>query len=193
CMPWAGHTSSEGYPCQGNLLSGPQVIDAMAKVFEATQGQLPERMLAALDAGDDAGGDSRGEQAAALYIAKEGGSYGGHLDRFIDLRVDDHERPLIQLRRLLELHRLTFGSGGRPTLMRPSGNTAREIQRILKNLGYYSEELTGDYDEATQAAFQTFCNVENLEERLAEAHRSRGRDWIDREILDHMRREYGSN
>ncbi len=77
--------------------------------------------------------------------------------------------------------------------MRPSGNVAREVQRILKNLGYYSEELTGDYDEATQAAFQTFCNVENLEERLAEANRSRGRDWIDREILDHMRREYGSD
>ena len=190
CLPWAGNVTGKGFTCQGNILSGPEVVDAMVESFQRSQEQFPERMLSVLEAGEAAGGDSRGKQSAALYIAKEGGSYGGHLDRYVDLRVDDHQEPLTEMRRLLELHRLTRGSGGTPTLLRPSGNVANEVQRILKKLGHYAGEITGEYDSDTQAAFELFCQIENFEERLAVANQ-RGPEWIDREILNFMRRQYG--
>ncbi|MCH8184717.1 MAG: DUF1028 domain-containing protein [Chloroflexi bacterium] len=190
CMPWAGHRGGPGYTCQGNILSGPRVVDAMADAFESSGGPLPERMLGAIRAGEAIGGDSRGRQSAALYVAKEGGSFGGHLDRFIDLRVDDHPDPLPEVARLLELHRQTFGSGGRPTLVRLQGNVVREVQRALKTLGYYSGELTAVYDTETSAAMQSFCNVENLEERLA-ASRDKGPEWTDREIVNLLRSRGG--
>ncbi len=186
CMPWSGHRGGLGYTCQGNILSGPAVVDAMADAFESSEGPLPERMLGSIRAGEAVGGDSRGRQSAALYVAKEGGSFGGHLDRFIDLRVDDHRDPLPELARLLELHRQTFGSGGRPTLVRLQGNVVQEVQRALKTLGYYRGELTSAYDSETSAAMQSFCNVENLEERFA-ASRDKGPEWIDREIVNLLR------
>ncbi len=186
CMPWAGHRGGLGYTCQGNILSGPGVVDATADAFETSSGSLPERMLSAIRAGEAIGGDSRGRQSAALYVAKDGGSFGGHLDRFIDLRVDDHPDPLPELGRLLELHRWTFGSGGRPALVRLQGNVVREVQRALKTLGYYGGELTSAYDAETSAAMQSFCNVENMEERLA-ASRDKGPEWIDREIVNLLR------
>ena len=186
CMPWAGHRGGLGYTCQGNILSGPLVVDAMAGAFESSGVALPERMLGAIRAGEAAGGDSRGQQSAALYVAKDGGSFGGHLDRFIDLRVDDHPDPLPELARLLELHRQTFGSGGRPTSVRLQGNVVREVQSALKTLGYYRGKLTSAYDSETSAAMRSFCNVENLEERLA-ASRDKGPEWIDREIVNLLR------
>ena len=108
CQQWAGHRLGEGYTCQGNILAGPEVVEAMASSFEATSDQLPERMMAALEAAQASGGDSRGKQSAALYVAKEGGGLGGHTDRYVDIRVDDHAEPLVELRRLLTLHRETF-------------------------------------------------------------------------------------
>ncbi len=186
CLPWAGSRIGDGYACQGNILSGPEVVEAMSKSFEGSDGPFPERLLQALDAGLAAGGDSRGQQSAALYVAKEGGGYGGYLDRYIDLRVDDHTEPLTELRKLLGLHRLTFGSGGRPTLVRLQGNVVKEVQRVLERLGYYEGEINGVNDAATQAALTTYCNVENFEERLAAAH-ERGPEWFDREVLNHMR------
>ncbi|MDR5682400.1 MAG: DUF1028 domain-containing protein, partial [Armatimonadota bacterium] len=94
CLAWAGGRTGDRYACQGNLLAGPEVVSAMAKAFEAGAGRpLPERLLAALEAGQHAGGDRRGQQSAALYVVKEGGSYGGYLDRYVDLRVDDDPQP----------------------------------------------------------------------------------------------------
>ena len=186
CTPWAGHQAGLGYTCQGNILEGPQVVEAMAVAFETSRGPLPERLLTTVRAGDSAGGDTRGRQSAALYVAKEGGGFGGHTDRFIDLRVDDSPDSLPELHRLLEVHRQTFGSGGRPTLVRLQGNVVREVQRALKRLGYYAGDLTPAYDADTEAALQRFCNVENLEERLA-ASREKGPEWIDREIVNLLR------
>jgi uncharacterized Ntn-hydrolase superfamily protein len=105
CSPWAGHRGEDGYSCQGNLLTGPDVIDSMVETFEATAGQLPERLLAALEAGQACGGDKRGQQAAALLVAVEKGAFGGALDRYINLRVDDAAAPVIELRRLLTVYR----------------------------------------------------------------------------------------
>lgn len=105
CMAWAGHIVGRGYVCQGNLLTGAGVLDAMAEAYERAPGALPERLIDALDAGQARGGDSRGEQAAGLRVARAGGSYLGLSDEYIDLRVDDATHPLPELRRLLALHR----------------------------------------------------------------------------------------
>ncbi len=103
CQNWAGGKSGFGYACQGNILTGPEVVDAMAKAFESTPGYLGDRMLAALDAGDAAGGDSRGRQSAAIQLSKAGAGYGGGNNLLCDLRVDDHAQPFQELHRLYTL------------------------------------------------------------------------------------------
>jgi uncharacterized Ntn-hydrolase superfamily protein len=186
CFNWAGHRTGGGYTCQGNILTGGDVVDAMAEAFERAAGPLPERLLAALDAGQARGGDSRGQQSAALYVVKEKGSYGGFIDRYVDLRVDDHPAPIPELRKLLEMHRLYFGATEPANLTRLAGNVAKELQGLLKKLGYYTGEITGVYDLATKDAFRRFCSVENFEERWRDDH------FADREILNFMRARYGT-
>ena len=108
CLDWAGGKTGEHYAVQGNILAGAAVVDGMAAAFEKATGTLAERMLAALDAGQAAGGDKRGMQSAALLVVREGWGYAGQNDRYIDLRVDDHESPIKELRRLLSLHAKIF-------------------------------------------------------------------------------------
>lgn len=108
CLDWAGGRSGRDYACQGNILAGAEVVDAMAETFESSEGPLGQRLLAALAAGQEAGGDRRGRQSAALLIVRDGWGYAGLNDRFRDLRVDDHPRPIEELQRLYELHREVF-------------------------------------------------------------------------------------
>lgn len=108
CNPWAGGKIGENYAAQGNLLTGPEVVDAMAKSFEASKGKLSERLLAALEAGQKAGGDKRGRQSAALLIVREQWGYAGLNDRFRDVRVDNHETPITELRKALAAHAKVF-------------------------------------------------------------------------------------
>lgn len=187
CFNWAGHRTGNGYTCQGNILVAAAVVDAMAAAFERTSGQLPERLVTALEAGQVEGGDSRGQQSAAIYVVKEKGSYGGFIDRYIDLRVDDHPAPIVELRKLLEMHRLYFGATEPANLTRLAGNVAKELQEILTRLKYYQGEITGVYDLKTKEAFRKFCSLENFEERWREDH------FVDREILNFMRSRYGTS
>ncbi len=108
CLDWAGSQTGENYTVQGNILAGPAVVEEMGKAFEQTEGVLALRLLAALDAGQAAGGDRRGMQSAALLIVRKGWGYAGQNDRFRDLRVDDDESPIRELRRVYEAHRKTF-------------------------------------------------------------------------------------
>jgi len=108
CLPWAGGKTGENYCVQGNILAGPGVVDAMAKAFEAGRGDLGERMIAALSAGQQAGGDKRGKQSAALLIVRKGAGYSGFNDRYRDLRVDDHGEPIKELLRIYRLHKRIF-------------------------------------------------------------------------------------
>jgi uncharacterized Ntn-hydrolase superfamily protein len=112
CHPWAGHIEKPDFCVQGNILTGKEVVDAMAASFEQSQkqakGGLCNWLVDALTAGQDAGGDSRGRQSAALLVVRKKGGYGGGNDRFIDLRVDDHKTPIVELRRLLQLHKNLF-------------------------------------------------------------------------------------
>ncbi|MBK8232185.1 MAG: DUF1028 domain-containing protein [Candidatus Eisenbacteria bacterium] len=105
CIAWAGGKTGYAYAVQGNILTGPEVVEAMARTFESTEGYLGERMLAALEAGDAAGGDSRGRQSACLKLAKTGAGFGGWNDVLCDLRVDDHASPFTELRRLYTVWR----------------------------------------------------------------------------------------
>jgi uncharacterized Ntn-hydrolase superfamily protein len=109
CFAWAGGVTGKGFAIQGNILKGDKVVPAMEKKFLESSGSLPDRLHAALLAGDRAGGDKRGRQSAAIYVVKQKGGYGGFIDRWIDYRVDDHEGPVPRLGELLEMHNLYFG------------------------------------------------------------------------------------
>jgi uncharacterized Ntn-hydrolase superfamily protein len=109
CIPWAGHRTGENFTVQGNLLTGAEVIAAMAETFERARssgsGELAEWLMSALEAGQAAGGDRRGQQSAALLVVRADGGPGGDNDRYVDLRVEDHPQPIVELHRLLKLHR----------------------------------------------------------------------------------------
>lgn len=171
CHSWAGGVTGPGFAAQGNILTGEPVVRAMAAAFQATGGELAERLLAALAAGDHEGGDSRGRQSAALYVARTGGSYGGNADRYVDLRADDHPNPVPELARLLELHRFYLTPPAADALLPVDAALAREIQQILRTVGYYDGPISGAFDEATRAALDAYGGVENLEERLVSDER----------------------
>jgi len=113
CNAWAGGVKGENFCCQGNILAGEDVVKNMAKSFQGSTGDLGERLIAALQAAQEAGGDSRGMQSAALLIVREGWGYGGFNDRYRDLRVDDHAEPIKELKRVLDLHRQIFPRPGK--------------------------------------------------------------------------------
>ncbi len=182
CSEWAGSLTGAGYAIQGNLLTGAEVIQQMEHTFLDTHGDLPERLFAALDAGGRSGGDRRGRQSAALFVVKEKAGYGGHNDRWIDLRVDDHLNPIARLGELLELHRLYFGRSPASNRVRLEGSVVRDMQQIMKGLGYYTP-VDGRYDDATREAFRAFIHNENFEER---ADPDAG--WIDQPVLDYLMR-----
>jgi uncharacterized Ntn-hydrolase superfamily protein len=118
CNEWAGHHEGDGYCCQGNILAGEKVVTGMAAAYEASAGlPFPERLLAALDAGQAAGGDRRGMQSAALLVVRKDAGYDGGSDRMIDLRVDDHEQPIAELRRVYEVHARTMLRSGLQRLL----------------------------------------------------------------------------
>ena len=181
CHAWAGGVTGQGFAAQGNILTGEGVVRAMASVYQATGGELAERLLAALAAGDHEGGDSRGRQAAALYVARKGGSYGGTMDRYVDLRVDDHPAPVGELVRLLGLHRFYLTPPATDVLLPVDEPLARELQQILRTVGYYEGPISGVYDEPTRAALASYGGVENLEERLVSDAR------IDPEVVTFLR------
>ena len=108
CLAWAGGKTGENYAVQGNILTGPEVVDEMASAFEKTEGDLGERLIASLRAGQKAGGDKRGRQSAALLIVRNGWGYSGLNDRYRDLRVDDHPNPIEELARVYEVHKKVF-------------------------------------------------------------------------------------
>lgn len=183
CHDWAGHVVGEHFACQGNILVGAETVQAMAQRFQEAEGELAERLVAALKAGQAAGGDRRGRQSAALVVVREGGSYGGYLDRYIDLRVDDHARPIEELARLLRLHRVYFRPPRPEDLLPLEGELLEEVQALLRSLGYYQGPVGAPYDEAVRQALFDYAGVENLEERLQEDAR------IDRTVVAFLRRQ----
>ncbi len=181
CYPWAGGHVGEHYTCQGNILVGEETVLSMAHAFEQTKGLLCDRLVAALAAGQAAGGDSRGQQSAALLVVRKGGGYGGFNDRFIDLRVDDHPRPIDELQRILQLHKLYLFPPNPLDILVIDQAIAQELQTLLTTTGDYQGSISGSYDDVTRDAFRKFSSRENLEERWFEDAR------IDRVVLEFMR------
>jgi uncharacterized Ntn-hydrolase superfamily protein len=162
CLEWAGHVTGPHFSAQGNILAGPQVVEAMARAFTAGGGDLADRLLAALQAGQAAGGDRRGMQSAALQVARADAGYNGWTDRYVDLRVDDHVDPIAELQRLLALQR-AFHARLRPTAPVPlDGETLLLVQRALRSAGLLPE-ASGRPDAATRAALAHFAAQHGLE------------------------------
>ena len=176
CLEWAGGRTGPGFAAQGNILLGPDTVDALASTFEASAGApLAERLLQSLAAGQAAGGDRRGQQSAALLVVRENGGYGGATDRLVDLRVDDHPTPISELERLYRLHQLLFGTTPKAEWLAVDAHLSSEIRGRLTSLGYDDSDLA--------SAFAAWVGTANLEERVE------GLDLIDPVVLDALRSE----
>lgn len=182
CMTWAGGHIGDGYCCQGNILTGPEVVAEMASAFEVAQGTLAERLLGALASGDEAGGDRRGRQSAALLVVSDGGGYGGGTDRAVDLRVEDHPEPVPELSRLLDLHRLYFPRADQLEFIDLAFDLADEVRALLSKLDYDAGTGPG-FDSHLEGALFLYAGTENLEERLGEGAR------IERAVLGYLRNQ----
>lgn len=153
CHDWAGGRTGPDYAIQGNILVGPQVVEAMEAAWLSSDGDLADRLLATLTAGDEAGGDKRGRQSAALLVVRRSSGYGGQSDVEVDLRADEHPAPVTELHRMLSLHRLYFGKPDPDSLLPLDGELADEVTRRLGFLGFDTLE--------------DWAGVENYEERMA--------------------------
>ena len=177
CNEWAGGRVGPCYAAQGNILVSGETVDALARTFEATNGQpLAERLLEALAAAQDAGGDRRGQQAAALLVVQKDAGYAGLSDVLVDLRVDDHERPIEELQRLYGLHQQLFGSTPQQGWIGVDDGLDAELRKRLARLGY---------DGSLADALPRWAGVENLEERVD------GVERIDPVVLDALRAQSG--
>jgi uncharacterized Ntn-hydrolase superfamily protein len=175
CMDWAGGRTGPCYAAQGNILVSAATVDAIAEAFEASGGKpLVERLLDSLDAAQAAGGDRRGQQSAALLVVEREGGYGGLSDSVVDLRVDDHERPLEELRRIYALHQAIFGETPREEWLEVDDALEAELRERLGRLGH-----DGDLAEA----FFAWAGRENLEERVD------GVERVDPVVIEELRRQ----
>jgi uncharacterized Ntn-hydrolase superfamily protein len=140
--------------------------------------------VAALAAGQEAGGDSRGRQAAGVLVVRENGGYGGKTDRYLDLRVDDDPYPIRKLQQLVEMHHLFFGQVNPEDLI-PLAEVAADLQDILRRTGEYDGPIDGKFDEKTHQALRSLVGKENLEERWD----GKG-DAIDRKVVDYLKERF---
>ena len=185
CHAWAGGMTGRYFAAQGNILARAKVVDAIAAKFEAAKGELADRLVAALLAGQRAGGDRRGQQSAAVLIVREKGGYAGFNDRYLDLRVDDDPHPIERLQEILELHHLYFGKPAPESLLTLNKQIVQELQRIAKQARHYRGPITGVYDEVTRRAVEGLIGVENLEDRWPF-----GSDQIDPAAFKFLQKTY---
>jgi uncharacterized Ntn-hydrolase superfamily protein len=188
CFEYAGHLIGEHFTCQGNILTGHNVLEAMASAYREAQGELADRLVTALLAGDRTGGDRRGRQSAGVLVVKAGAGYGGDNDRYVDLRVDDHEDPVARLGELVSLHHLYFGKANLTECVPIDIGLATELQTILSRLGHYKGPINGVWDTPSREAFWALVNIENLEERWSIDEHP---ELIDPVVLNFVRQRFG--
>ncbi len=210
CLPWAGGLTRPGVAVQGNILTGPEVVESILAGFVASTGPLPDRLSQALLAGDRAGGDRRGRQSAALLVVRAAGGYGGGDDRWVDLRVDDHLDPVPELIRLLGIWRILMDRPDVHDLLAIDQDLASELRDLLERLGWAADAPPADDEEVAfrarmraetdviprvgeprdagdvwgpdwDAALLGWMGVANLESRMAAF------GWIDPAVLDQLR------
>lgn len=186
CYDWAGHIVGEGFACQGNILI-PGTVEAMAAAFEEARrgaGELADWLVGALAAGQAAGGDSRGRQAAGVLVVRHNGGYGGNNDRYLDLRVDDHPEPIDKLAELVSMHHLYFGEVD-PANLIPLADVAEPLQQIMRRTGHFTGPLSGRFDADTRSALRALVGSENLEERWDGTG-----DTIDKVVVDYLLKRF---
>lgn len=146
CLPWAGGKTGPNYAVQGNLLAGPQVIEAMAATFEAAPGDLATRLVYALAAGQAAGGDARGRESAAVLVVRKNAGYLGLTDRYIDLHVEDYPTPILELKRLLDIRHAQMAANETRDLLAKAQQADPEVQaQLLKQAREAAERGVGFY------------------------------------------------
>jgi uncharacterized Ntn-hydrolase superfamily protein len=172
CMDWAGGRTGEGYAAQGNILVSKETVDALAETFESSTGPLAERLIDCLAAAQEAGGDSRGQQSSALLVVERDGGYARMSDTVVELRVEDHERPIEELRRIYKLHDEIFGKTPRRLWLDVDDELAAELRDRLAKLGFEGE---------LEDTFTSWTGKENLEDRVD------GIEQIDPVVLEALR------
>ncbi len=205
CIDWAGGRTGDGVAVQGNILAGAAVVDAMLDAYLAPGMPFVDRLVGALLAADEQGGDRRGRQSAAVLVKRDKGGYGGNNDSWIDLRVDDDPSPMTRLAQMLELVHLYRERPSAEDLVAIDEPLAAELRSLLTSLGFepaklpregtLAEVLAGSdviragepreapasWDPAWEAALSEWISVENLEERMA------ARGWVDPRVLAFLR------
>jgi uncharacterized Ntn-hydrolase superfamily protein len=218
CFAWAGGRTGPGFAAQGNILAGPGVVDALADTFVAGGRPFPELLVACLAAADAQGGDRRGRESAALYVARDSGGYGGGNDRWIDLRVDDHTDPIDELGRLLGLQRLYLDRPALDDLVRLDETVGAELRSLLGGVGagpgsrfadvYQPMSALSDPEEVAEREARPMTGTPAplpstwdttwqaaLEDWMAVENleeRTAAPGWIDRRVLDFLREKAGS-
>jgi uncharacterized Ntn-hydrolase superfamily protein len=173
CHDWAGGRTGDGYAAQGNILVSGGTVDALAETFDASAGTLlAERLLDCLAAAQAAGGDKRGQQSAAILVVEKDAGYANLSDVVVDLRVDDHERPIEELRRLYGLHHALFGTTPRAQWLDVDDAMRAELAERLEKLGY-----AGELDRA----LNDWAGTENYEMRVD------GVERVDPVVLEALR------
>jgi uncharacterized Ntn-hydrolase superfamily protein len=178
CYSWAGHLTGDQVTCQGNILI-EGTVDAMLDTYLKTKGDLPAKLLASLKAGQNAGGDSRGQQSASLVVYRENGGYGGGSDVWIDVRVDDHPQPIAELSRVFDLYSLTLLEREDPTaITKLTGDILRKIATALVKKEYLSSDSYNEKD--VKNALLRWIHTENFENKI----RTDGFIWNS--VLDYL-------
>ena len=188
CGAWAGSITGKHCAAQGNMLLGGEGCQAMVDDFASSTGSLARRLVNSLTLCDEIAGDFRGRQAAALYIVRQ--PWSEPVDVFtepiIDLRVDDHENPFVELSRLLDIYELLYQPTSPHERLPLDKPTLLRFQKVLTRLGYFAGEASGIMDEPTRAAAQSLARIENFRKRLLHDE-----DWVDGRLLTHLEAKAG--
>jgi len=188
CKNWAGHLVGKGFTCQGNILAGEAVVVNMASAYETTEGDIIDKLFAALNAGQSAGGDRRGMQSAAILVVRKEGGYEGGNDRYVDVRVDEHPSPIKELERIFNIYDMTLLSReDQSNLRRIEGALSIKIQQALVSLGYLDTISKEVFSERAKVALAEWTNTNNFENKA----RNDGTIW--QSVMDYLFRDAERN
>ena len=164
CFDWAGHIVGKNHCCQGNILVSEETVKAMSKAFENTTGDLVDRLFAALEAAQAAGGDKRGMESAAILVVREKGAYDGGTDRYIDVRVDEHPDPINELRKVFAVYDLCLLKRDNPEdIVKIEGEVLELVLEAVTIGGFFKGEKVKSYTQEVKTAFTKWLHTNNFE------------------------------
>ena len=188
CFEWAGHIVGDAFSVQGNILISEETVESMARAYENAKGDLSDKLLASLSAGGAEGmGDRRGKQSASILVVREGGSYGGYIDRLVDIRVDEHIEPIKEIRRIFKIYDMIFLTREDPeNLFRIEGEIMTNIKSVLMDLGYLETSKRSEWGETEINALENWFGINNFENKWNPDSK------IWKSVYDYMMEERGT-